>query len=277
MDLDYGMLGDHRPYYRFGDTDGDPLLVIPGLSDAFQRGAPKRSTALLLTDLYREFADRDVWVVGRRRHIPVGSSTRDMAAAYATVIDEQDLWPADVIGVSMGGLIAQYLAADYADYVDSVVLVSAGSRLGGHGENVVTKWRNWAGKGKWTDVLADTLRQTNTGSGQRVTPLLVELAGRFTDFRPAVPADVVVSCTACLQHDARDVLGDISAPTLVAAGGSDQLFPEPRLRELKDGIDDSTLALFSGVGHDLTTTETRTLNGIVRRYFDGFRGDGLYP
>ncbi|KAB1196220.1 MULTISPECIES: alpha/beta fold hydrolase [Haloferax] len=277
MDLDYGMLGGNRPYYRFGDTDGDPLLVVPGLSDAFQRGAPKRSTAMMLTGLFPEFADRDVWVVGRRRHIPVGSSTRDMAAGYATVIDEQELWPVDVVGVSMGGLIAQYLAADYADYVGSVAIVSAGSRLGGHGENVIKQWRNWAGKGKWTDVLADTVREAATGAGQTVVPPLVEFAGRFTDLRPAVPADVVVSCTACLEHDSRDVLGDISTPTLVAAGDADRLFPEPRLRELKDGIDDSTLALFRGVGHDLMTEETKPLNGIVRRYLEGFRGDGLYP
>ena len=277
MDLDYGTLGNRRPYYRFGDTDGDPLLVIPGLSDAFQRGDPNRGTATMLTSLYREFSERDVWVVGRRRHIPVGSSTRDMAAAYATVIDEQELWPADVIGLSLGGLVAQYLAADYADYVDNVAIVSAGSRLGGHGENALKQWRNWAGKGKWTDVLADTVRETATGSGQRVVPPLVQFAGRFATFRPDVPADVVVSCTATLEHDSRDVLGDIDAPTLVAAGDSDRLFPEPRLRELKDGIDDSTLALFGGVGHDVATSQPRECNGIVRRYFDGFRGDGLYP
>ncbi|WP_411968581.1 alpha/beta fold hydrolase [Haloferax sp. YSSS75] len=277
MDLDYGMLAGRRPYYRFGDTGGDPLLVIPGLSDAFQRGDPNRGTAMMLTNLYREFADRDVWVVGRRRHLPVGSSTRDMAAAYATVVDEQGLWPADVIGVSLGGLVAQYLAADYADYVDHVAIVSAGSRLGGHGENAVKQWRNWAGKGKWADVLADTVRETATGSEQTVVPPFVQFAGRFANFRPEYPSDVVVSCTATLEHDAREILGDIDAPTLVAAGDSDSLFPEPRLRELKDGIDDSTLALFGGVGHDLATSQPRECNGIVRRYFDGFRGDGLHP
>lgn len=206
MDLDYGMLGGRRPYYRFGDADADPLVVLPGLSDAFQRIDPNRGTAAALAALFREFDDRDVWVVGRSRHLPVGSTTRDMAAGYAGVIDEQDLWPADVIA-----------------------------------------------------------------------PALIEAAGRVVDFRPAVPADAVVSCTACLEHDSREILGDIDASTLVAAGKADRLFPEPRIRELKGGVADATLALFSGAGHDLATSEPRTLNGVVRRYFDGFRGDGLYP
>ncbi|KAB1194216.1 alpha/beta fold hydrolase [Haloferax sp. MBLA0076] len=277
MDLDYGMLGGRRPYYRFGDTDGDPLLVLPGLSDALQRGEPNRGIAMALTGLYREFSDRDVWVVGRRRHLPVGSSTRDMAAAYATIIDEQDLWPADVIGVSMGGLVAQYLSADYPDYVGSVAIVSAGTRLGGHGETALKRWRNWAGKGKWSDVLADTEREVADGYEKRIAPPLIQLAGRVADFRPEVPADVVLSCTACLEHDSREILETIDAPTLVAAGDADRLFPEPRIREVKDGIDDATLAMFKGVGHNLATGTPRELNGVVSRFFDGFRGDGLYP
>ncbi|ELZ97684.1 alpha/beta fold hydrolase [Haloferax sulfurifontis] len=277
MDLDYGMLGGRRPYYRFGDADADPLVVLPGLSDAFQRTDPNRATAAALAGLFREFDDRDVWVVGRPRHLPVGSTTRDIAAGYAGVIDEQDLWPADVIGVSMGGLVAQYLAADYGDYVDSLAVVSAGTRLGGHGENVVTRWRSLAGKGNWAEVVADAERESATGLEATVAPALIEAAGRVVDLRPAVPADAVVSCTACLEHDSREILGDVDAPTLVAAGKSDRLFPEPRVRELKDGVADATLALFSGAGHSLATSEPRTLNGVVRRYFDGFRGKGLYP
>ncbi|WP_396612593.1 alpha/beta fold hydrolase [Haloferax sp. S1W] len=277
MTLDYGMLDGRRPYYRVGDPDGDPLFVLPGLSDAFQRGAPSRGTAVVLSRLYREFSDRDVWVVGRRRHLSVGSSTRDMAASYATVIDEQGLWPADVIGVSMGGLVAQYLAADYADYVDSLALVSAASRLGGHGEQVIRDWRQLAGKSKWADILADAERESATGTKRTVAPFLIELAGIFADLRPAVPADVVVSLSACLEHDSRDRLGDIDVPTLVAAGDADHFFPEPRLRETKDGIDDATLALFKGVGHNLAVSETDELNGITRRFFEGFRDNALYP
>ncbi|SEL74869.1 alpha/beta fold hydrolase [Haloferax larsenii] len=277
MTLDYGMLDGRRPYYRVGDPDGDPLFVLPGVSDAFQRGAPSRATAAVLSRLYSGVSDRDVWVVGRRRHIPVGSSTRDMAAEYATVIDEQGLWPADVIGVSMGGFIAQHLAADYADYVDSLALVSSATRLGGHGEQVIRDWRTLAGKGKWAELAADAERESATGVKQTVAPLLVEFAGTFADLHPAVPADVVVSLSACLEHDSRDVLDDIDAPTLVAAGDADHFFPEPRLRETKDGIDDATLALFKGAGHDLAVSEADELNGIVRRFFDGFRGDGLYP
>ncbi|ELZ98853.1 alpha/beta hydrolase [Haloferax mucosum ATCC BAA-1512] len=277
MDLDYGMLDGRRPYYRFGDADADPVFVLPGLSDAFQRTAPSRGTAMVLSGLFREFSDRDVWVVGRSQHLPVGTSTRDMAAGYATVIDEHDLWPVDVIGVSMGGLVAQYLAADYGDYVDSVALVSAATRLGGHGENALRRWRNLAGKGKWAEAVAEMEREAATGYEQKLAPTFLGLAGRFVDFRPVVPADAVVSCTACLEHDSRDVLDGIDAPTLVAAGDADRLFPVPRLRETKAGIDDGTLALFKGVGHDLAVSEPRELNGIVRRFFDGFRGDGLYP
>lgn len=58
----------------------------------------------------------------RRNRLPEGFSTRDMAADQAEAMKLLGISRADVMGVSQGGMIAQYLATDYPDMVNKLVL-----------------------------------------------------------------------------------------------------------------------------------------------------------
>lgn len=258
-----GVLLDRYPYHRVGD--GAPrLLVIPGLGDAF-RGEPSRIARFLARYRYGAFADeRAVWIVSRRRGLPEGYATRDMASDYAAVLDE--IGPADVLGVSMGGLVAQHLAIDYPDLVSRLVLASSASYLGREGREIVRRWREWGREDRAFDVHLDTVATSYVGYRRELYGLALRaLGGLFP--RPASATDLTRSCEAFLDHDAHERIREIAAPTLLVAGRLDRFFPEPLVRKTASRVPNASLTLFDGVGHALDERK-RAFDDRIARFLD---------
>ncbi|SFR68625.1 alpha/beta fold hydrolase [Halogeometricum limi] len=258
----YGLFEDRIPYYRAGDGP-ETLVVLPGLSDAFS-GRPSRATAeLLARTTYRGLTDEfTVWTVSRPRNLDGGTTTREMAGAVATFLDELD--GAHVLGYSMGGFVAQHLAADYPEFVDRLVLGSTAAHVGDAGRAVLGDWQTWAENGDWGRVQASASRESFTGWRRWAYPPLLRAVGPL--LRPPYPDDVLTSLRACLDHDTTDRLAQIRTPTLVVGGDADRLFPPELLRETKERLPDATLALLSGAGHAAAAEQTKTMNRVVRRF-----------
>ena len=71
---------------------------------------------------YRRFADEyTVYLISRKRRLPSGYTTRDMAGDYARAF-ERSIGPAHVLGLSLGALVAQHFAADHSGHVESLVI-----------------------------------------------------------------------------------------------------------------------------------------------------------
>lgn len=66
---------------------------------------------------------------------------------------------------------------------------------------------------------------------------------------PDDPSDLVVTVEAEDEHDFRDRLAEIKAPTLVIAGARDPFYTEASLRETAEGIPNARLILYAGKGH----------------------------
>ena len=99
-----------------------PLVMLPGLS--FQR---VKGAAPALRYMYREFGkSHRVYVIDKKNEVPEGYTVRDMADDTAYAMERLGLSDADVLGVSQGGIIAQYLAIYYPKLVRRLA-------LGGHG------------------------------------------------------------------------------------------------------------------------------------------------
>lgn len=264
----FGFLRDTYPHYRFG-SGPDPLVVMTGLSDAFH---PARSSCVASVFLkryyYRSFTDsHTVHVIGRRRQLSDGYTTRDMADDYATAIDELDGTP-DVLAVSMGGLIAQHLAADHSDHVRRLALGVTGCRIGEAGRRTLRRWTDWADRGWWFDVYLDTIPVTYTDYRRWLYPPFVKTIGRLLLPEPAASSDVAVSCRACLDHDTTDRLDEIEVPTLVIGGTEDHFFPVEIMRETADGIPDTRLELIDDTGHAAFEERKRAFDTTVRAFFD---------
>lgn len=263
-----GYLRDRFPYYRFG-SGTDPLVVLPGVSDAFAPLGVSRVRALSFERYYfRRFAeDFSVHVLGRPHGLPAGYSTAEMAADYYQAIDALGYDSVPCLGISMGGLIAQHLAADF-DCVSRLVCSAAGYRLGREGKEIVRRWRDWAADGYWFRVLLDAVPVSYTGYRRWLyPPLLRAIRPLFPD--PASEADIVTTMEACLAHDFSDSLDTIDVPTLVIGGTEDQLFPAAVLETIADGIPDARLELVGEVGHGGYEERPRAWNGPIEAFLDG--------
>ncbi|WP_255190867.1 alpha/beta fold hydrolase [Natronobeatus ordinarius] len=241
-------LVDRYPHVRVGDGP-KTLLVIPGLGDAMFDGEYGRSGAWAVRYSFRRFLDEyTVRVVSRPRGLAEGTSIRELARDYARVLETQ-IGPASVLGISMGGLIAQELANLRPDLVDRLVLAASGCRLADESVQIGRRLRWYALEEEWTKIRTELLREMYTGYRRTLYPRLSATVGRLRPPTPAEPADVVVSIDAVLEYDGTDRLEEIEPRTLVIGGDEDPFFPEEILRETHAGIPDAQLAMFRNARH----------------------------
>jgi len=126
------------PYARFGDGP-ENLVILPGIT--LQNESPSRLDAWTYRLGFGRFArDRTVYVIKRRRGMLSHYTTRDMAADYARVMEEE-LGPSHVMGFSTGGSIAQYVALDRPELVNNLILVVTASRMSEAGRETCERWR----------------------------------------------------------------------------------------------------------------------------------------
>lgn len=170
---------------------------------------------------------------------PARYSTRLFADDGLAVLDAAGVAAAHVIGHSMGGRVAQWLAADHPGRVRKLVLVgtTASDRVRDAGEAAEAAE---AEQRRDPRVVADPL----SGDRARMLPLFFDadwaeanpeaVAGFFDRVasRPALRGHFAAS----RDHDAREVLGRIRAETLVVHGRADALTPIGQARLLAGAI-----------------------------------------
>src|SRR5688500_1132725 len=115
--MPYATNGPVKIYWE-EEGSGEPLLLIMGLGYSLEMWHRVRP---LLTERFRVIAF-DNRGVGRSDVPEPGYSIPDMAADAVAVLDAAGVESAHVLGVSMGGYIAQALTAEYPDRVKSLVL-----------------------------------------------------------------------------------------------------------------------------------------------------------
>src|ERR1041385_1295273 len=243
-----GILAGCLPYVRFG-SGPRPLVIFPGLADA--AWDVTSLTAELPTQYQRFASEFTVYVIGRKRHLPHGHTTRDMADDYAKAFSE--IGPAVVLGISLGGYIAQYFAVDFPQYVRKLVIGCAAYRVSDEGRKIPERWLWLARQNRWREFYFDIAKVTMREFHQTFYQFLVPLLRRT----PSDPTDFLVSLEACLGHDSSEQLGRIQAPTLVVGGTDDTFFPPSLLRETARLIPNAKLQL------DRKSTRLNSSHGYI--------------
>lgn len=251
-----GQLAKGLPFVRFGKGP-QKLVIFPGISDAF---LPIASTMpQYIPWYYRQYARHfDVCVISRKRGLPTGHTTQDMARDCAVAIEAIG-GPVHVLGLSLGSLIAQYLAADFPHLIRGLILSLGSSRGVPKTIGLARHWILLARQEKWNELYAESVDVTFTGYHRvlwhHAMPVLIR--------RPGIPNDFIVSMEACIQHDARERLRDIQAPALIIGGKNDVLIPESFFRELAELIPSATLRLIENGGHGLYEENKREFDSAV--------------
>ena len=244
-------------YIRFGNGPRD-LIMLPGLGTSLR---PIRGTELPMALMYRAFAkDFTVWAFDRKYPMPGGYTTRDMANDQALAMVKLGIERADVVGVSMGGMIAQWLAADHPERVERLVLTVTCPRPNPILEEAVGEWVSLAKAGDHAAFLAGNLRRIYSGDYCRRNGWLTPLVGALT--KPESYEPFYRQAEACLGHDAFEVLPTIRAKTLVLGGEQDRCLGGGASRELAARIPGAALKMYPQWGHGLYEEE-KTFNTEV--------------
>ena len=233
-------------YIRFGSGERT-LVMIPGLGDGL---ATVRGKALPFSLLYRSLArDFTVYVFSRRRELVPGMTTRDMAEDLYCAMDALCIRNAAVLGVSQGGMIAQWLCLDHPEAVRRLVLAVTAARPNPTLEEVVTGWLEMARRGDFKAIMEDAAEKSYSEKRLRSARTENALAALLT--RPRSLERFTVQAQSCLSHDAFDLLGGIACPTLIIGGREDKIVTGQASREMALRIDGSQIYMYDGLGHGL--------------------------
>jgi 3-oxoadipate enol-lactonase len=206
---------DASIHYELAGADQSPLLV---LSHAL-------GTDLRLWDLQTELLQRSFRILryDSRGH---GQSSANrgpysismLAADVLTLLDELGVARAHFCGVSMGGLVGQYLAAYHPERIGKLILSNTAAKIGTHA--------------KYDRRIQEV---TNSGMPAVVHEVLQGwFSDRFRGMQPAIvaaladtlrqtsPEGYIGCCQAIRDADLREEVERIKAPTLIVAGTEDQ-------------------------------------------------------
>ena len=247
-------------YIRFG-TGRRTLIILPGLGDGLKTVG---GTALPMALMYRMFArDFTVYMFSRRADLPAGHATRDMARDLADAMDGLGIEKADILGVSMGGMIAQWLAIDFPERVGKLLLTVTAAK----GNEILTEsilvWMEQAKAGDHAALMDSNLKRIYSEKYYRQNKWMIPLLGVLT--RPKSYERFLTLAEACLNHDAYGELASIKAPTFVIGGGRDQAIGPDAAGELAERIPNAALKIYPQWGHGLYE-EAKDFNNIVLEF-----------
>lgn len=198
---------------------------------------------------------------GRSSAPPGEWTVADMARDVVRLLRVLGAERAHLVGLSLGGMVAQQVALDYPYATASL-------------------------------VLADTIAGPRRGEQQRLQEALAFIAGHSmrdiaearitTAFSDAIDpllrrhfieqvalndkASYERAARAAFSFDVRDRLAEIAAPTLVLVGDADRTFPQPWMEDVGSGIRGARTVRLAGAGHLSNLERPHEFNRAVREF-----------
>lgn len=284
-----GELEGHHPYtslMAFVDANGisicyeeggngEPLLLIMGLggqlidwSDGFVQTLIDRDFRVIRHDnrdagLSTEFdwepPSRAAVVASllTRRQLDAQYTLAHMAADAIGLFDALDIDRAHVVGVSMGGMIAQTMAIQYPDRVASLTSIMSNTgdrRNGGIDRKVLAKVARppRPSRDEAAQVSTEMYSLWAGPAWDRDEHLARARAGVARSWRPKGIERQTAAIAA--SPDRTRALGTVAAPTLVIHGIEDKLVLPSGGVATAEAVPDSRLLMFPDMGHDLPRT-----------------------
>lgn len=240
---------------------GPPLLLINGLGSdrsewLFQ--LPEFSTRFLVIT----FDNRGA---GGSDAPPGPYSTPQMADDAAALLAHLGAGRAHVLGVSLGGMIAQEVALRHPERVDRLVL--ACTTPGGEGSLRPTAEVLWSFALSPGGDLEEAVRRVvpllYTEKYRRDHPREIEEFVKRRLARPVSAQSHAWQFAAAVGHAAWDRLGEIRAPTLVITGDADRVVPPENSRRIARRIPGAKLVVLPGAPHRLFAENAEGFNREV--------------
>ncbi len=273
-------------YQTFGNPEGDPLLLVMGLGGPMTWWRPELCQQLAAEGFYViRYDNRDTGrssrvrervgrrqllqaFAGRKVKAPYGLS--DMARDGFGLLDHLGIDAAHVVGVSMGGMIAQTMAVEQPGRVLSLtsIMSTTGKRTVGWQHPQLLPMMLAGGRATREAYIEGSAKMWKViGSpGYPEDPATTrERAGETFD-RGISRAGVLRQMLAILTQPSRSrSLRSLRMPTLVIHGLADKMVHASGGRATANAVHGAELLLIDGMGHDLPPALYPTFVEAIRR------------
>jgi pimeloyl-ACP methyl ester carboxylesterase len=247
----------------FGDPTSPAILLIAGSGGSMLSWEEDFCGRLAAAGRFViRYDQRDT---GRSISYPPGApgySGRDLVEDAVGVLDALGLATAHVVGISMGGAIAQLVALDHPGRIASLTLISTSAGAGDPDlPPVAERLRahfaspppepDWSDRAAVVEYVVEDARAYAGTSRPFDEEAWRELAGRDFDRSADIASSLTNHTLAEGGAGWRRRLGEIAMPALVLHGTEDPLFPFEHGVALANEIPDARLLPLEQTGHEL--------------------------
>jgi len=249
---------------------GEPLVLVMGL------GGDHLSWGFQLSALSAQYrvVTFDNRGSGRSSAPDIPYSTRMMADDTVALMARLGIERAHILGVSLGGMIAQEIALGHPERVRSLQLHCTAARPDGYMLALLENLRR--ARGKLGVELAQRAMAlwlfAPTTFNERPEFIDMLLYAASSQAHPQSDVGFARQGDAVASHDALARLGDITCPTLVAVGEEDQLAPLRFSREIVGAIAHAELRTIPAAGHVYFWEKPAEFNALVLNFLSKHRG-----
>jgi len=231
--------GDTIAYTTLGS--GAPLVLLHPIG--LDRTWWEPHTAVLARD--HQVIAVDLPGHGATARARPGSTLEDFARTVRSALDAESVNRAHVMGVSMGGMVAQHLALIEPDRVMSLILCSTTGGFEPDLRPVLRERGNLAAPSGMAAIAPSTLDRWFSPEG-----LTQEIGRRCHDtLLRQDPRSWTACWHAIAEHDVWSKLGRLSVPALVITGAQDTSTPPAAAKALATRIPGAKLAIVDGAPH----------------------------
>ncbi|MBP7564667.1 MAG: alpha/beta fold hydrolase [Burkholderiaceae bacterium] len=180
--------------------------------------------------------------------VPAGTpSLHDAAAGVAAVLDELGIRGCAMVGLSLGGMVAQAFALAFPGRLWALVLANTTARTSAAVREAWSQRLVAAETGGIDSQVAPTLARWFTPSFAAASPLTLDWVGAQIGATPL--AGYAAAVHAIQQLDHLDRLHEIHVPTLVVAGREDAAVPPALATEIAARIARSEVCVIDAAAH----------------------------
>lgn len=247
---------------------GTPVLLIMGLGYSSQLW---HRTRPVLAQHFRTIAF-DNRGVGLSDVPPGPYSIASMASDAAAVLNAAGVARAHVFGISMGGMIAQEFALQYPTRTRSLILgcTSPGGPLAIRAERKVADVLFARGM-TWAQAREAALPFIYDAATPREK---IEEDLRVRQQRLPTPEGYMAQLQGILAWEGYSRLDQITAPTLVIHGNSDQLIPPGNAHLIAERIPGAKLVMLSRASHLFLTDQTEAAHKEIQDFLFSLSASG---
>ncbi len=202
---------------------------------------------------------------------PAFITTKSLARDALSLLDDLGVGRAHVFGISLGGMVATWLAILAPERVNRLCVAAAPARGLAFSRAGLARGVSLAAclvrpRSRIEASLVDRILSREFRDGHARELREIE---RLADAEPTSRLALGKLALAAALHDARASLARISAPTLVLAGEHDTLLGGAAPRALAAAIRGARFEIIAGAGHDLTLEQPEATAAIVERFLAG--------